>query len=73
MLAIRQRLSDALIRIGTERTIDRRELERAMARLPQHAAGRDAAQGAVMLAACLDAAILWLGWRLRPPTAFPNR
>ena len=72
MLAFRLRLSDFLIRMGTERTLDRRELERSMARVPQHAAGRDAAAGAVLLAASLDTAMLWLGWRLRPATAYPK-
>ena len=66
MLALRHRLSNVLIRIGTERTLDRRQLECSMARVPRQNAGLDAAAGALLLAACVDDAMLWLGWRLRP-------
>ena len=73
MLAIRARLSNVLIRIGAERTLDRRQLECSMARLPPHVAGRDAAAGAVLLAAFVDDAMLWLGWRLRPSMTGEDR
>ena len=73
MLAFRHRLSNVLIRIGTERTLDRRQLECSIARLPRHLAGRDAAAGALLLAAWVDDAMLWLGWRLCPPMIGEDR
>ena len=69
MFTLRLRLSETLIRIGSEQTLDRVELERAIAGLPRNARGRDAAAGALALAGCIDQAMLWLGWRLRPATA----
>ena len=73
MVAIRACMSDALLRIGTERSIERRQLERGLARTPSDAPGRACAFQAVLLAGCVDSLVLWLGWRLRPATAYPGR
>ena len=72
MVAIRARLSDALLRIGTERSIDRLQLERGLASTASDTPGRAAAFQAVLLAGCVDAGMLWLGWRLRPASAYPQ-
>jgi hypothetical protein len=73
MVAIRERMSDVLLRVGTERSMERLELERSLAGTPSDAPGRDCAFQAVLLASCVDSVVLWLGWRLRPATAFPSR
>jgi hypothetical protein len=67
----RDRLSDALLNMGTELAISRAELQRNLAA----AAGRRgyaAAQSTVMLARWFDTAVLWLSWRLRP-RSMPER
>ena len=64
MAGIRERLSDALLRFGTEAAMDRVTLERSLAAAPD-ARGNDAL-GALELARWFDAAVLWVGWRLRP-------
>ena len=68
---LRVRTSEKLLRTGTELAIDQRELEERMAA----ASGRDqaysSALGAVALARWVDAALLWLAWRIHPRTFRP--
>ena len=66
MPTIRERASDALLRVGTDNAIDRAALVRALDDVPTHARGRIEAAGAVEVARWVDAAVLWLSWRLRP-------
>jgi hypothetical protein len=73
MRSIRERASDALLRTTFDRAVERRELERGIAATPSDAPGYAAASEAVLLAEWVDDALLWLGWRLRPRTAFPAR
>ena len=62
---IRERLSDALLRFGTEAAMDRVTLERSLA-AAHGARGNQDALGALEVARWVDAAVLWVGWRLRP-------
>jgi len=62
MDGIRERLSAALLRFGTEAAMDRVALQRSLAAAPD--AGD--ALSALELARWFDAAVLWVGWRLRP-------
>jgi len=65
MARIRERLSDALLRFGTDAAFDRTMMERSlMARRGQR--GHDEAAAALAIAAWVDGAALWLSWRLRP-------
>jgi hypothetical protein len=65
MAGIRERLSDALLRFGTEAAMDRVTLQRSLAAAPGIRGSRDAL-GALEVARWFDAAVLWVGWRLRP-------
>jgi hypothetical protein len=65
MAGIRERLSDALLRFGTEAAMDRVTLQRSLAAAPDARGSRDAL-GALEVARWFDAAVLWAGWRLRP-------
>ncbi len=62
----RERASDALLRTGTENSIDRAELSRALAAVPSSARGHLEATGALAVAGWVDAVVLWMSWRLRP-------
>jgi len=65
MAGIRERLSDALLRFGTEVAMDRVTLQRSLAAAADARGSRDAL-GALEVARWFDAAVLWVGWRLRP-------
>jgi hypothetical protein len=65
MVRLRERLSDALLRFGTEAALDRRTLERSLLAARGQRGYREAA-AAVAAAAWVDTAALWLSWRLRP-------
>jgi hypothetical protein len=69
--SIRQRAGEALLRSGTELAIDQRELEQRLARAERGTAAYSSAHGAVAMARWVDAAILWLAWRLLPRTFTP--
>ncbi len=70
MADIRERLSDALLRFGTDAALDRTMMERRlMAARGQH--GHREAAAALAAAACVDTAALWLSWRLRPRRISP--
>jgi hypothetical protein len=65
MAGIRERLSDALLRFGTEAALDRTRMERSLAGVYGQRGHREAA-AALAVAAWVDTAALWLSWRLRP-------
>jgi hypothetical protein len=65
MVALRERLSDALMRFGTEAAIDRMTMQRSMA-TARSARGREQAAAALEIARWVDSAVLWMAWRLRP-------
>jgi hypothetical protein len=66
MPTLRERASDTLLRTGTENAIDRAELTRALSAVPPSARGHLEASGAMAVAEWVDAAVLWVAWRLRP-------
>jgi hypothetical protein len=64
---VRERLSDALLRMGAERALDRRRMERSIASsVDPHAPGYVGALAALKTAEMFDSTLLWLGWRLQP-------
>jgi len=65
MVALRERLSDALMRFGTEAAMDRMTMERSLGDA-RGAHGYDQATAALEFARWLDTAALWIAWRLRP-------
>lgn len=65
MPTVRERLSDALLRMGTDLALARAELERRLA-ADADRQGYERAQSVLMLARWVDTAVLWLSWRLRP-------
>jgi hypothetical protein len=68
---VRERLSDSLLRMGTDLALARAELQRRLvADVDRQAYER--ARSVVALARWCDTAVLWLSWRLRPPT-MPKR
>jgi len=64
----REYLSDSLLRVGSERALERRELEQGIATESVDAPGYATAAGAVRAAKRVESAVLWLGWRLHPRT-----
>jgi hypothetical protein len=60
--AIRERLSGALLKFGTEAAMDRLTLERSLAASDN----RGDALGALEAARWFEVAVLWVGWRLQP-------
>ena len=65
MAAIRERLSDALLRFGTDAAMDRVMLQRSLA-TARGGRGQQEALSAMEVARWVDGAALWIGWRLRP-------
>ena len=63
MACIRERLSEALLRFGTEAAMDRVTLQRSLAAAPD-TRGSQQALGALEMARWVDSAALWMGWRL---------
>jgi hypothetical protein len=70
---IRERVSDTLIRTGTELAFDQRDLERGIDAVPSDTPGYTSARQAVWLARGVETAMLWLGWRLARRPAAPTR
>jgi hypothetical protein len=68
----RSRISEAMLRTGTDLAIDQRELEDNLATLPKAAVGYTSAYGAVRLARWADSVVLWLAWRIHPRTFVPH-
>ena len=65
MVALRERLSDALMRFGTEAAMDRMTMERSLG-AARGARGYEQAAAAMEVARWFDTAALWMAWRLRP-------
>ncbi len=65
LLAFRERLSDALLRFGTDAALDRTMMEKSL-RADTGRTGRPEALGALEVARWVDSAALWMSWRLRP-------
>ncbi len=63
---IRERLSDSLIRFGAERALDRQEFLRRLSAVPVDSPGYAQTMRALRTAELYEAAVLWVGWRLRP-------
>jgi hypothetical protein len=65
--AVRERLSDALLRLGAERALDRRQMEHSIvSSVDPNAPGYGGALAALWTAEMFDSTLLWLGWRLQP-------
>jgi hypothetical protein len=62
--AIRERLSGALLKFGTEAAMDRLTLQRSLAAASDTRGGD--ALGALEAARWFEVAVLWVGWRLQP-------
>ena len=65
MASLRDRISDALLRVATANALDREQLARGVAAVPPSTAGYSSAMGAIACAGWVDSAMLWLSWRLR--------
>jgi hypothetical protein len=65
MPAFRERLSDALLRFGTDAALDRTMMEQSL-RTASGRSGGSQALGALEVARWVDSAVLWMSWRLRP-------
>lgn len=65
---LRERVSDILLRVGTENALDRAELARRLAAVDPHTPGLASATQALAVARWVDSLVLWLSWRLRPRT-----
>ena len=65
MAAIRERLSGALLKFGTDAAVDRLTLQRSLAAASDDRSSGDAL-GALEAARWFEAAVLWVGWRLQP-------
>jgi hypothetical protein len=65
MVALRERLSDALLRFGTEAAVDRMTMQRSM-EAARGARGHEQAAAALEVARWVDTVALWVAWRLRP-------
>ena len=65
--SVRQRLSDALLRMGAERALERRQMERSIvSSVDPNAPGYAGALAALRTAEMFDSSLLWIGWRLQP-------
>jgi len=69
---LRTRVSERMLRTGTELAIDQRELEERLATVSRAELGYSGAQGAVALARWADSLVLWLAWRIHPRTFVPH-
>jgi hypothetical protein len=70
---LRERAGVALLRIATDLATDRRATVLRVAATPAHTPGRDRALGALAFGAWVESALLWVGWRLVPRDALPDR
>ncbi|HYN71331.1 MAG TPA: hypothetical protein VES60_02430 [Nakamurella sp.] len=69
----REYLSDRLLRAGSERALESRELEQGIATESVDSPGYATAARAVNAAKRIESAVLWLGWRLHPRTFSVDR
>jgi hypothetical protein len=71
--AVRERLSDTLLREGAERALERQQMQRSLvASADPNAPGYGGAMAALLTAAAFDKTMLWLGWRLQPRNIAPH-
>jgi hypothetical protein len=66
---IRQSCSDALLRMGAERALERQDLERRLTGADPNAPGYHSALAAMAAARAWEWMVLWVGWRLQPRTS----
>jgi hypothetical protein len=65
--SVQERLSDALLRMGAERALDRQRMERSIvSSVDPNSPGYGGALAALRTAEMFDSTLLWLGWRLQP-------
>ena len=70
--AVRQRVSDVLIRVGTERALSRRQLRQSLDTVHPETRGYAEAMRVAETAKVVESALLWLGWRLQPRAVLPE-
>ena len=70
--SIRERVSTSLLRSGTAMAIDQRELENSLYRSTHRPMPCSSVHGAIAMARWVDSVLLWLAWRLLPPTSLPT-
>jgi hypothetical protein len=70
--SIRERVSTAMLRTGTELAIDQRELEQRLAAVATRDSAFSSAHGAVAMARWTNSLVLWLAWRIHPRTFLPS-
>jgi hypothetical protein len=63
---IRRSLSDTLLRLGAERSLERQQLERRLAAAGPDAPGYQSSMAAMSYARVWESTVLWVGWRLQP-------
>jgi hypothetical protein len=69
---VRQRLGDALLRAGMDRTVARQHLLTSLSAVHPDTPGHAQALQVARSAALFESAVLWLGWRLQPRLALPE-
>ena len=70
--SLRRRVSESMLRTGTELAIDQREMEARMAAADNRNTAFSSAHGAVAMARWADSAVLWLAWRIHPRSFTPH-
>ena len=69
----RECLSSGLLRTGSERALESRELDKGIATESVDSPSYATAARAVKAAKRIESAVLWLGWRLHPRTLLVDR
>jgi hypothetical protein len=70
--SMRERVSTAMLRAGTELAIDQREMEQRLAAVATRDSAYSSAHGAVAMARWTTSVLLWLAWRIHPRTSMPS-
>jgi hypothetical protein len=70
--SIRERVSTAMLRTGTELAIDQRQMEQRLAAVATRDSAFSSAHGVVATARWANSFLLWLAWRISPRTAMPG-
>lgn len=73
VVEFRERTGTAVLRTAAELAADRRATIRRVAALPAGTPGRSPALGTLAVAAWVEQALLWVGWRLLPRRTLPDR
>jgi len=70
---LREKLSDALLRTGMERALERQQMQRSLlSSADPNTPGYSGALAALLSAEVFENVILWLGWRLQPRNMAPR-